>query len=266
MAVRGDRYCYTRQPTTEESMAAFDLAHRLREVSVPAVDEYEVWSDEPPGYIDMAEAMHHTAQVALNVEPTARMYVDYDREVGIDTPITVGIACDVSGSMGGAQESLGVARWILTEAISQVNGKIAAVLFDERAHGIQAPGEQVHEVEVYEANGGYENYTEAFSMLDGALDLIDGTGARLLVVISDGHYGKTWAVDYAEQTMDMCRVAGVGVVWLNVSNYFARQDAYGHGTIVDAPGFTPVQVAEALGEAVIEEFRKAAPTHGVRYA
>jgi Mg-chelatase subunit ChlD len=265
MAVTRNRGCAKRQPTTEESAAAFHLADRLREVAVPNVDEYEVWSDEPPGSIDMVEAMLWQAQREIGVQPTARMFVDYEREVGIETPITVGIMCDVSGSMGNAQEPLGVARWILTEAITQNNGRIAAVLFDERAHGIQPPGTLVHEVEVYSATGGFENYTEGFSMLDGALDIIDGEGARLLVVITDGHFNKDWAVEYAEQTMDMCRVAGVGVVWLSVSGYFARDDCYGHGSLVDASKMAPVDVANALGDAIIEEFRKAAPAHGVRY-
>lgn len=214
-----------------------------------------VESDQPPGRIDMRGKMVRRFQRESGMMPTAH---HYHRTVIDDAPSprkVVGIGCDMSGSMWGAQEALGVTRWMLTEALSMTQGEVAAVIFGEDAWPIQSPRDRLREIEIYNADDRYENYMEAFSLLDAELDLIDGDGAKLLVWFTDGHFNQGSAVRYAEQTMDECRKAGVTVLWVNVSGYFARPDAYGHGTIVDTHGeLTPLEIAKRIGQAVADEY------------
>lgn len=247
----------TRPPTGDERKAAVRLASKLQRVTYPTRARTKRFSMDPPGKVYMKGLLEYTAQIQQRRMVTAKPFIQMKKGPATKTPIKVGIMCDVSGSMGSAQEPLGVARWVLSEAIHMVNGSVAAALFGTDGHPIQAPHERVRNIEIYEAYGSHENYMQGFRLIDSALDLIDGDGARLLVIITDGHFVLEEAVDYAEVTMDMCRRAGVAVVWMSVSSdYFARPDAYGHGHVLNAYGKTPVQVADMLGEEVVQQFQK----------
>lgn len=258
---------HTRKPTTEERKAATRLAQELRRVSYPTREKTKTPVKEPPGRVRMRQAQLASAQRQMRVEQTAKPFNAFKRAQTIHTQMRVGIGCDISGSMSAAQEPLAVARWVLADALHQVNGEVATVLFGNTAHGVQAPRERQRDIEVFQANGSSEDYIGGFSMLDSALDLIDGDGARLLVMITDQHFVRQDAAEYAEVTMDMCRKAGVAVIWLSVSGYSAREeDGFGHGTVLDIHGKSAVEVADILGRAVVEAFREQAKQHSLQTA
>lgn len=255
-----------RPATGEEKQAAVSLARELRQVTYPGRARTVVKSEIPPGRVELRGAMQMERQLDTNSPLTAKPFKQKRRARAIHTPLSVGIMCDVSGSMSGAQEPLAVARWVLADALHQVQGSVATVLFGAQAHPIQAPHERQKDVEIYYAGDGWENYVDGFSLIDSALNLIDGEGARLLAIITDGHFNDQKAVEYAEITMDMCRRSGVAVVWVDVSGYFARDDCYGHGSLIQASDMSSVQFARTLGKVVIDEFRRAAPQHSALVA
>lgn len=255
-----------RQPTPTERQAATRLAQALRKVTYPSRAKTKVQVEAPPGRVKMREVIRGAAQRQQRVEVTAKPFTMVQRAKTIHTQIKVGIACDISGSMKVAEEPLAVARWVLADALHQINGEVATVLFGNEAYGVQAPRERLTYIEAFDHNGGSEDYIGGFSMLDSALNLIDGGGARLLVIITDGHFVRQDAVQYAEVTMDMCKRAGVAVVWVSMGGYFARDDGYGHGTVVDASHKSPIEVADMLGKAVVEEFRRSAKQHSLQAA
>lgn len=250
-----------RKPTPAERQAATRLAQALRRVSYPTRAKTKIAVAEPPGRVKVRQAAMASAQRQARVEQTAKPFTTIKRAKTIHTQMRVGIACDISGSMRIAEEPLAVARWVLADALHQINGEVATVLFGNEAHGVQAPRERLTDIEAFDHNGGSEDYVGGFSMLDGALDLIDGDGARLLVIITDGHFVRSDAVEYAEVTMDMCKRAGVAVVWMDMGGYFARSDGYGYGTVVSAAGMNPIQVADLLGQAVVDAFKTQAKQH-----
>lgn len=252
-----------RKPTSAERQAATRLAQALRMVTYPTRAKTKVRMEMPPGRVKVREASRAQAQRQAGVQPTAKPFTTITRAKTIHTQIRVGIACDISGSMRPAEEPLAVARWVLADALHQINGEVATVLFGNEAHGVQAPRERLTDIEAFDHNGGSENYVSGFSMLDSALNLIDGDGARLLVIITDGHFVRQDAVEYAEVTMDMCKRSGVAVIWMDMNGYFARDDAFGHGSIVNAHGKSPIEVADLLGKAVVEEFRRQAKQHSL---
>jgi hypothetical protein len=252
---------YSRPPTGEERRAAVQLAKELEMVTYPSRQKIKVATQIPPGTVVMGQAMLYTQQRLTNAELTAKPFRTLHRERTIKTPLIVGGICDISGSMSGAQEPLGVSRWILSEAIHRVGGTMAVALMGNTGYPIQAPHERVKSVEVYHANGPHEDFPHAFRLIDGALDIIDSPGARLLVIITDGNFVMTGAVEYAEKMMDLCRKSGVAVIWLTMGQNFAREDGYGWGSVISAYGKSPVQVAKMLGKEVISEFRRVAPQH-----
>lgn len=255
-----------RKPTSAERQAATRLAQALRKVTYPSRAKTKVMVDVPPGRVKVRQAAQAQFQRQARTEQTAKPFSTTKRAKTVHTQIRVGIMCDISGSMRAAEEPLAVARWVLADALDQVNGEVATVLFGNEAHGVQAPRERVTDIEAFDHNGGSEDYVGGFSMIDGALNLIDGTGARLLVVITDGHFVRSDAVKYAEVTMDMCKRAGVAVIWMDMGGYFARPDGYGHGTVVSAEGKSAIQIADMLGQAVVDEFRRSAKQHSLQAA
>jgi hypothetical protein len=252
-----------RKPAPEERQAATRLAQALRKVSYPSRAKTKVMVETPPGRVNARAARNAQFQRQKRVEQTAKPFRTQQRAKTIHTQMRVGIGCDISGSMRPAEEPLAVARWVLADALHQVNGEVATVLFGNDSHGVQAPRERLTDIEVFSHNGGSEDYIGGFSMLDSALDLIDGDGARLLVLITDGHFVRQDAAEYAEVTMDMCKRAGVAVIWLDMNGYFAREDGYGHGTVLNVAGKSPVEVADLLGRAVIDAFKSQATQHSL---
>lgn len=254
--VRGAILSERRDPTDQERKGATDLARKLRRIRHPHMDVTRVHSPTPPGQVDLREAMRLQRQVEMKQPRVAKPFIDRRRGRVKYSPLTVGIMCDISGSMSYAQEPLAVARWMLADAVHSIQGRVATVLFGDDAHGIQRGRQRQRTVDIFDANGGWENYVPAFSMIDGELDLIDGDGARLLVIITDGYFNDSDVVTYAEQTMDMCRQADVAVIWLNVSGRFYREDTYGYGKYLDGTGKSAVEIATELGDEVVTEFKR----------
>lgn len=248
-------------PSAELQRAATVLVEQLRMVTYPERGWVSRHNDDPPGRLDTRQLIQRRAQVAKGGQPTAKPFVHRKREKIKQTKITAGFMFDGSGSQGGVQETVGDCRWLTTEALDRVGGEVAAVRFGAVGTPVQAPGEKLLDVEVYEAYDGWENFIEGFSLIDAALDIIDGDGARILFIFTDGYFNEDRAVEYAEVVMDMCRQSGVAVLWLDAGNGFSRPDAYGHGEIVSIGDVAPVEVAKMLGEAIIAEFRRVAPQH-----
>jgi hypothetical protein len=75
------------------------------------------------------------------------------------------------------------------------------------------PGQHLSEVNVYTAPDGTERFDKAFKALDGSLNLLNGTGARLLVVVSDGCYTPD-EIENAKKWVRECEKSGVAIMWL----------------------------------------------------
>ena len=250
-----------RKPTTEERQAASRLAQEIKMVTYPDRQKTKVRSQLPPGRVNLRQHMVKRQQRAMHQAVTAKPYNAVKRARTEHTEIKVGIAADISGSMQHAMLPLAVTRWVLADAVHQANGKVASVLFGTNAHAIQAPHERVSTVDTYAANGRYESFDEAFPLLDSVLNLIDGDGARLMVIITDQHFVKGGVPEYTERVMDMCRAAGVAVLWLVPGDYAARADGYGHGEVIDMQGMSAIQIANTVGKAVVKAFREQASQH-----
>lgn len=254
------------EPGPEVIRATMALVNDLRRVTHPSRGWTQRDSSLPPGRLNATQEIQRRAQIANGMRPTAKPFRARVIDPVKHTPITCGMMFDASGSQGGVQEAVGVSRYVLTEALHRVGGTVAAVRFGVEGHPIQGPGDRLRKVEVYDAFDGWENYIAGFSLIDGMLNLIDGQGARMLFIVTDGQFNAVEAGEYAEVTMDMCRKAGVAVIWLDAGHGFKRADAFGHGEIVSIGGLTPVEVAGLLGKAVLDQFRRAAPQHGLQAA
>jgi hypothetical protein len=164
---------------------------------------------------------------------------------------------DISGSMGSAMEPMATAAWVMSEAGYRVQAKTAMVYYGSSVFPTLKPGERQHEVRIYTAPDGTEKFDEAFCALDGSLNLLYGTGARLLVVVSDGCYTRD-EITAAKKWMKRCEEAGVGVLWLPFDHgHYAREILTASTTAVVVPGtMDPAAAAVEIGRAAADAMTK----------
>jgi hypothetical protein len=170
-----------------------------------------------------------------------------------ETPeLRVGVMVDISGSMGRAMEPMASTAWVMSEAVRRVQGKCAMVYYGTSAFATLKPGQHLNDVVVYTAPDGTEEFDKAFLALDGALNFTDAqNGARLLVVVSDGHYRHDQQKK-AKQHIADANKAGTAVLWITFRND-GGPSAYLRGTdgkeVYFDPTASPADVATVIGQA-----------------
>jgi predicted phosphoribosyltransferase len=119
------------------------------------------------------------------------------------------------------------------------------------------PGQSLSEVTVYTAPDGTEKFNKAFKALDGSLNLLHGTGARLLVVVSDGCYTGE-EIEKAKRWIRRCHETGVAVLWLPMGprDYYAEDIIRGTDAVMLADVNDPAKAALEIGRAAAKALEK----------
>jgi hypothetical protein len=149
-----------------------------------------------------------------------------------------------------AMKPMAVTAYVLSEAVRRVQGRTAMVYYGNSVFPTLKPGEHLSEVKIYGANDSTEEFDPAFRALDGALNLLNGDGARLLVVVSDGHYRSDQRSE-AREWMRRCEEAGVAVLWMpfdsgNTIKSLVRNQ---RGVTILEGDLDPVTAASEIGRA-----------------
>ena len=213
----------TRAPSGPERAAAVKIANMLERAKYRERDEKVVKSILPPGRLRsqamLQEAAYKARGSMMHAEPwkrTVRKHTD-------DPTLTVGVMVDISGSMADAMQPMAVTAWAMSEAVRRVQGKCAMVYYGSGVFPTLKPGQHLDQVNVYSAPDGTEKFDMAFKALDGSLNLLNGTGARLLVVVSDGCYTPQ-ETEKAKAWVQECEKNGVAILWIPFAH--AYQLAY----------------------------------------
>ena len=206
-----------RAATLQERAAAHRLTEVLRRAKFRERSTVTVASAVPPGRLDGRAAMFGAAQRALGQPVTAAPFQQRVRRHAEQPPLKVGIAVDVSGSMRWAAPVLSSVAWVVGRAVDQVGGLGATVTFGEAVTGIVAVGRVPAEVTEFVAHDGSEAFVEAVQALDGALRLSENDGARLLVVVSDGHLVGPGQLTEGARQIERLVNRGVRVLHLDVA-------------------------------------------------
>ncbi len=231
-----------RDPTDEERAAASHLAAALRKAQFRERTVTVAASAAPPGRLNGRAAMQSTAQRAMHMPVTAKPFRQRTRRKADRPRLSIGIAVDVSGSMWWAAQILSSAAWVIAQAASRAEARSATVAFGSTLTPITAPGRRPDHVTVLTAADNTEEFADAVRSLDCALNLATGTGARVLVVVSDGHYRQDQLAQ-APKLIKRLTAAGVAVVWLDI-----------RGTANVPEGAVRVHLAEPLAaiEAIVD--------------
>ena len=241
-----------RPPTADERRAAKSLASTLERIDFRDKAVAKVTSAVPPGRLRGSAAVQDAALRSMGRDSEAAPWAAKKRVKVDSTPLTIGFAVDISGSMSSAMQPLASTQWVVSTAGAHIDAKVASVHFGNRVHGVTPAGVRERDVRVFYPGDGTEAWKAAALALDKELNLLDGRGARLLIVASDGHFVNPRDAHYAETFMPLAKRKGVAVIFLNFTGH---AKSYGAKS-VDCRGKSPVEVAALVGKAAIKEMQR----------
>jgi hypothetical protein len=202
-----------RQPTSAELSASVRIGQWLEKAKYRERDEHEIASIVPPGRLRSKAILQNVALKSRGVNQRVEPFRRTVRKHTDDPTLNVGIMVDISGSMGSAMKPMATTAWVMSSAVNRIQGNCAMVYYGNDVFPTLKIGQKLSEVNVYSASDGTEKFSKAFQALDGALNLLHGNGARLLVVVSDGEYSGD-EVPKSKEIVAKCKEAGVAILWL----------------------------------------------------
>ena len=209
-----------RDPRLDEAAAARRLARALRDATAGGRDKVTTTSKVPPGRLRVGKALASAAQRAAGAVPTAEPFTRTRSRRVPAPPLRVGIACDISGSMGAFTGPVASAAWILARAAAYLpSAQTATVLFGNAVHALTRPGEAPAKVTDFSASDGTEKACRAIDALDGELGLSRPGTARLLVIVTDAWFVGEGEPAGAQQRITRLARAGCGVIILTPKGY-----------------------------------------------
>lgn len=240
-----------RAPKASERQAAVQIANLLEKAKYRDRSETEVTSVVPPGRLRTRAAVQGAALKSKGVMTQTEPWRRTVRKHTDDPTLNIGVMVDISGSMGNAMESMATTAWVLSEAIRRVQGRAAMVYYGQDVFPTLKPGQHLDRVSVYSAPDMTEKFDKAFKALNGGLTLLRGSGARMLVIYSDGEYTSD-ETKAARRWIEACQTDGVAVLWIGHNssrNFGARSIIRGtKAQFVEVPS-DPTVVATAIGQA-----------------
>lgn len=247
----GSRLIEERTPSAEERAAAVTVARLLERAKYRERDVVEIASIVPPGRLRtramVQSAAFKSKGIMTQVEPWRRSVRKHTDE----PTLNIGVMVDISGSMSEAMNPMAVTAWVMSEAARRIQARVAMVYYGEGVFPTLKPGQHLDKVNVYTAPDGTEKFDKAFKALNGSLNLLNGSGARMLVVVSDGCYTNHES-EAARRWVRECDRAGVGVLWLPFDNRgggYASSICSGSSAVVLKGVVDPAAVATEIGAA-----------------
>ncbi|MGW0252500.1 VWA domain-containing protein [Nocardia goodfellowii] len=243
----------TRAARPDEQAAARVLARALNTAAARERVTVRTTSALPPGRLRMRGAMAREAQRAAGAIPTAEPFTRTTRKPVPAPPLRVGIACDVSSSMGDYAAPVASAAWIIARAaeLATMPATTATVTFGASVTPITYPGTAPKRVTKFSCPDWLHAIDTAVDALTGALDLARPGATRLLVIISDGeYYGENR--NRAQARVRALRATGCAVLWLAPDDIDSDPLA---GVTVHPISSDPAATAAAIGRAATAAVR-----------
>lgn len=250
-----------RDPTAKERAAAVALSKALEKARYRDRVVVKRGSVVPPGRLHSRGAIAAAEQRSRGAEVTAEPWARKQRFHTEDPELKIGVLVDISGSMSSAMEPMAATAWVLSEATRRVQGKCAMVYYGNDVFATLKPGQHMPKVKVYDAPDGTEKFNDAFMALNGALDLLGTTGARLLVVVSDLYY-TGFEGEKTVYWMERCRRAGVAVIVVpfdyedHAKGVVKRVKGGGVEVVSAKTTHDVIGAAKAIGAAAVRQLEK----------
>jgi hypothetical protein len=247
-------YTGVRRPRADERRAANVLGRELERLIYHDRVVIKTGAPMPPGRLRSRVAVEAAAARSAGRHFEGDMWRGKRRKRVESTTLKVGFLGDISGSMGEAQEPLASSQWVVSTAGSNIDAEVASVHFGNKVHAVAPRGYRERGVRLFRAADGWEVFRSAALTIDHELNLLDGRGARVLVIASDGVFVNAEDWLFARAFIPLAQRKGVAVIFLDFTNSMDK-GSYG-ATVVDCAGLMPAQVATLVGRACIQEVQR----------
>ena len=245
------RLVESRNPTGDEVASANRIANALRKAKYRERSQTRIGSVVPPGRLRSRAVVQGQAQKARGIFTPVEAWRTTKRKTTEDPTLNVGIMVDISGSMRPAMTPMAITAWLMSEAVHRVQGKSAMVYYDQDVFAPLKPGQRLTKVNTFTANDSTEEFDRALKALDGGLGITHADGAKLLVIVSDGHYRS----DQKAKARKMLKEAdrnGVAILWLTFDGKVAEPTELLSGTagkvVSLASNESPTRASQVIGE------------------
>ena len=180
-----------RPPVADEVVQARRYATRLRQALTAGTRRVE--KRTPGGRFDGRAYTRGRAQ-RQSGRPVSTHPWQITRQVTapIEQP-HVGLVIDTSGSMGAYEYALGPICWILTDALRQVDGRLATALFGDSVSLLSDGTHRMALVPAIRTGGGTAFAGDAIELICEQLEMTNPRRPRLAYVLSDGGWFDTQA-------------------------------------------------------------------------
>jgi len=242
----------SRLPSGDELASANRIANALRKAKYRERSQTRIASVVPPGRLRSRAFIQGQAQKARGINAPVEAWRTTKRKTTEDPTLNVGIIVDISGSMKSAMTPMAITAWVMSEAVRRVQGKAAMVYCGHDVFATLKPGQRLNKVSTYTASDSTEEFDKAFKALDGAMNLTHADGAKLLVVVSDGHY-RPDQKDHARKLLRDADKNGVAILWLTFDGKVSEPSELLKGTagkVVDLKSTeSPTTASAIIGDA-----------------
>lgn len=243
------RLTEVRKPDSQERSGAVLVAKMLEKAKYVERSMTEIQSVLPSGKLRTKAIVQKKALEAKGIRTEVPVWRKTQRKRTDDPTLSIGVLVDISGSMSSAMNPMASMAWILSEAGRRVQAKTAMVYFGSGVFPTLKVGQHLSEVKVYTAPDGTEKFGEAYNAIDGELNLVAGSGVRILVVVSDGNF-TGMEKESVRKAITECQRNGVVVLWITPKEcYYAEAEALLKGTHAEWVKITDTaSVAQAIGK------------------
>lgn len=247
----------TRAPLPEERRAAVRIARDLEQARYRDRVITETSSQLPPGRLQTRTMVQGAVERRRGQMSTVEPWRGKRRRHVEDPNLALGVLVDISGSMDSGMQTMATTAWVLSEAGRRVQAKTAMVYYGDSVFPVLKPGQHLDQVHVYTAPDGTEEFMPAFKAIDGGLNLLYGSGARLLIIASDMHY-RSDQTRHAHNVIKRLTTAGVGVVIYTVTgrSYMAGNYVEDGAEVIDRV-MGPNEFATFVGQAARRALERA---------
>lgn len=251
------RLLETRKANSAERRAAVLVGQMLEKAKYRERDLTIRSTTIPAGRLRTRGLVQQAALREIGVNQQVEAWRQKVRKQTDEPTLSIGVMVDISGSMGHAMKPMASTAWIMSEAGRRVQAKTAMFYYGQSVFPTLKVGQHLTDVSVWSANDYTEKFDEAFQALDGGLNLLDGTGARLLVIVSDGEYTQGER-EAARKWVRECQRSGVGVVWISYhkQNRGARFITNGTDTVLADLTDDLTEAALLIGKAAVDAMNK----------
>jgi len=245
-----------RPPKPAERANAVRLSKMLEKAKYRERSITEIKSVFPQGRLKTRVAIQNLAMKSKGIHSDLPAWRATKRKHTDDPELTIGVMVDISGSMSGAMESMATTAWVLSEAGRRIQARTGMVYFGNDVFATLKLGQKLEQVSVWTAPDGTEVFGQAFQAIDGHLDLLYGSGIRMLVVVSDGQYTDDETRN-AKEFVKMCADNGVAVLWIVPAGCYAHTPPLlvGNNGVV-LSGLDVNEIANTIGKSATRALEK----------